>query len=209
MFQIKDPHKIERSSFETILSEIGEHSFTPEQLKIAVRVIHASADFDYKDNLKFHPKAIESGVTALQKGTTILTDVHMVEAGISSAYLARLGSTKICDITHPAVAKKAKALGTTRSVIAMRRNVDLLDGGIVAIGNAPTALYEVIRLVKEEHIHPALIVGVPVGFINTVEAKDALLELDTPYITCLGRKGGSSIAAAALNALMRLAVEEN
>lgn len=208
MVRIKNPHKIEQNSFEVIRSEIGEHSFTEDELTIAVRVIHATADFDYKDILKFHPLAIQSGIEALRRGATILTDVHMVEAGISQNYLEKFGAQKVCDIRHPAVYKAAKAANETRSTMAMRRNGDLLDGGIAAIGNAPTALFEVIRMVKEEGLKPALIVGVPVGFINTVEAKEALMTLDIPYITSVGRKGGSSVAVATINALMRLALKD-
>ncbi len=207
MKTVYQPHEIERRSFETIRAEIGAHDFTPDQLSVAVRVIHATADFDYVANLKFHPQAVQSGVAALRSGACILTDVNMVHAGISQTYLDKFGAMKICDIQHPAVIKAARAAAETRATVAMRRNADLLDGGIVAIGNAPTALYEVIRLVEEEGINPALIVGVPVGFINTVESKEALLALDLPYITCLGRKGGSSVAAAIMNALLRLAAE--
>jgi precorrin-8X/cobalt-precorrin-8 methylmutase len=206
MITIKNPHEIEQGSFDTIRSEIGEHSFTDDQLTVAVRVIHATADFDFRDILKFHPLAIESGIAALRRGAAILTDVHMVEAGISQAHLDKVGVQKVCDIRHPAVRKEAKAAGETRSTIAMRRNADLLDGGIAAIGNAPTALFEIIRLVQEEGIQPELIVGVPVGFINTVESKEALMDLNIPYITSVGRKGGSSVAVAALNALVRLAL---
>ena len=202
---IKNPHEIEKQSFRVILSEIGEHAFSQEELAIVVRVVHATADFDYKDILKFHPRAIRCGTEALQRGTTILTDVHMVEAGISQAYLDKFGSHKVCDIRSPAVCKAAAAANETRATMAMRLNAGFLEGGIAAIGNAPTALYEVVRLVKEEGLRPALIVGVPVGFVNTVEAKEALMALDVPYITSAGRKGGSSVAAAIINALMRLA----
>ncbi len=207
MFDVKEPHEIERLSFEVIRSEIGEHGFSPEQLTVAVRVIHATADFDFVHNLKFHSLAVKSGMQALRGGCCILTDVQMVNVGISQSYLDKFGATKVCDIRHPAVIKTASAAHETRSTMSMRRNTDLLDGGIAAIGNAPTALFEVIRLVKEQNIKPALIVGVPVGFINTAESKEALLSLDTPYITSIGRKGGSSVAVAIINALLRLAAE--
>lgn len=208
MTEIKEPLRIEEESFKIIRSEIGEHNFSEEQLIIAIRVIHATADFDFRDILRFHPMAVESGVNALRRGALVLTDVHMVEAGISQRYLDILGSKKVCDISHPDVKLAAEKANETRSAMAMRRNVDLLDGGIVAIGNAPTALMEVIRLVQDEEIDPALIIGVPVGFVNTVESKQALCELDVPFITCPGRKGGSSVAVAAVNALMRLAVRD-
>ena len=207
MNSIQKPHKIEVESFRTIRKEIGEHDFSEQELTVAVRVIHATADFEFRDILKFHPQAIEAGVTALRSGCPIITDVHMVEAGIGENYLRKLGATKTCDIRHAAVYRAAQKNGTTRSTMAMRRNADLIDGGIVAIGNAPTALLEVIRLVKEEGISPALVVGVPVGFVNTVESKKALIELDIPYITSVGRKGGSTVAVAIVNAMMRLVVE--
>ena len=206
--KIKDPHEIEKSSFNTILSELGEHKFTKDELSILVRVIHATADFDFKNNLRFHPVAIQSGVEVLRRSGLILTDVHMVETGISQYHLTKLGGQKVCDVSHPAVRKAAQLENETRSTMAMRRNKEIIDGGIVAIGNAPTALLEVIRLVQDEGIRPALIIGVPVGFVNTVESKQTLLGLEVPYITCVGRKGGSPVAAAIVNALMRLAVRD-
>jgi precorrin-8X/cobalt-precorrin-8 methylmutase len=207
MYEVNQPQEIERLSFELIRSEIGEHHFTPEQLTIAVRVIHATADFDFVNNLSFHPQAVHSGIQALREGGCIVTDVKMVYAGISQKFLDKTGASKVCDIQHPAVIRTAKAAQETRAIMSMRRNADLLEGGIAAIGNAPTALFEVIRLVKEQKIKPALIVGVPVGFINTVESKEALRSIDTPYITSLGRKGGSSVAVAIINALLHLAAE--
>ncbi len=209
MEKIRKPQEIERSSFEMIRAEMGKHAFNEEELVIAVRVIHATADFDYKDLLKFHPRAISSGIEALRRGVTILTDVQMVEAGISQTRLDCLGSQKICEIRHLEVLKAAREVNETRATMAMRQNAHLLEGGIAAIGNAPTALLEVVRMVEEEGLAPALIVGVPVGFINTVEAKEALMRLDVPYITSTGRKGGSSVAVAIVNALMGLALKDS
>ena len=207
MTTIKNPFKIESESFRVIRAEIGDHNFSDDELTVVVRVIHATADFEFRDILKFHPRANEAAISALRAGCPIVTDVLMVKVGISQNHLSQLGGTKTCDIRHAAVYREAEHAGETRSTMAMRRNVGLINGGIVAIGNAPTALYEVIRLVKEEHITPALIVGVPVGFVNTIEAKEALLDLDVPYITSLGRKGGSTVAVAIINALMRLALK--
>ena len=209
MAEISEPNRIEKNSFKIIRSELGEHHFTEEQLSILIRVIHTTADFDFKEILKFHPRAICSGIEALHKGASILTDVHMVEAGISNVFLEKLGVSKTCEIDHPFVMEDAKKLGLTRSLVSMRRNSKKIHNGIVVIGNAPTALLEVVRLVREECIRPALVVGVPVGFVNTAESKMALMALDIPYITCVGRKGGSPVAAAIINALMRLAVNEN
>ncbi len=197
-------HPIEKESFRIIRAELGKHTLSPDELKVAVRVIHASADFDLLHLLRFSPDAVTAGIRALQRGCTIITDVRMVEVGISQMLLDKLGGRKICDIGNPVVAEMARAAGTTRSTMAMRHNADKIHGGIVAIGNAPTALLEVIRLVREEAIRPALVVGVPVGFVNAAESKAELQTLDVPYITVTGRKGGSTVAAAIMNALLRL-----
>lgn len=206
-----NPYEIERSSFEIIRYEMAPHDFSDAELAVVVRAIHATGDFDYQHNMRFHPRAVEVGIAALRAETAvILTDVRMVEVGIGFDLLTRLNGRKFCDIAHPAVRRAAQVAEATRAAVAMRRNADVIHGGIVAIGNAPTALLEVIRLVQEESIRPALVVGVPVGFVNAVESKDALIAagdaLDVPYITAVGRKGGSPVAAAVVNALMRLAL---
>jgi precorrin-8X/cobalt-precorrin-8 methylmutase len=198
------PHQIEQESFRIIQSEMEAHQFPEAELAVVVRVIHATADFDFQQIMRFHPRAIEAGLAALRRGCPVITDVQMVAVGISDMLLTELGGYKICDIRQPDVVEEAGVLGLTRSTVAMRRNAGNIDGGIVAIGNAPTALLEVIRLVQEEEIRPALIVGMPVGFVNAVESKEALLDLDVPYITAVGRKGGSPVAAATMNALLRL-----
>jgi precorrin-8X/cobalt-precorrin-8 methylmutase len=203
-----NPHPIERESFEIIRSELGDHQLTEQQLTVAVRVIHATADFDFLDILRFSPDAIEAGIDALRRGAPVLTDVHMTEAGISDNMLSKLGGSKLCAIRTPAVREAAEKNGTTRSTMAMRLHAETINGGIVAIGNAPTALLEVCRLVREENIRPALVVGMPVGFVSAVESKDELTTLDVPYITAVGRKGGSPVAASTMNALLRLAVAE-
>jgi precorrin-8X/cobalt-precorrin-8 methylmutase len=203
-----NPHEIERTSFEIIraeLAEMGKLNFSDDELTVAVRVIHATADFDFRNILRFHPQAIAAGLAALRRCCTVVTDVHMTEVGIGGDLLTKLGGRKICSIRSPEVRQQAALLGATRSLMAMRLNAANIDGGIVAIGNAPTALLEVIRLVKEEGLRPALVVGVPVGFVSAVESKDELLTLDVPYITAIGRKGGSPVAAAIMNALLRLA----
>lgn len=197
-------HPIEKESFRIIRAELGEHNLPPAELTIAVRVIHASADFDFLHLLRFSPGAVGAGIRALKRGCPIITDVRMVEVGISQTLLDKLGGQKICDIANPLVADMARAAGTTRSTMAMRHHADEIHGGIVAIGNAPTALLEVIRLVREEGVRPALVVGVPVGFVNAAESKAALQTLAVPYITVTGRKGGSTVAAAIMNALLRL-----
>lgn len=206
------PHEIERESFRIIQAELGPHTFSEAELAIVVRTIHATGDFDFARILHFHPQAIASGMAALRRGVTVITDVAMVQVGIAADLLARLGGRTICDIRTPEVYALAQAEGMTRSAAAMRRNAAHIHGGIVAIGNAPTALLEVLRLVREEGIQPALIVGVPVGFINAAESKAKLTQLadgqtggNVPYITTLGRKGGSTVAVAIINALLRLA----
>lgn len=199
------PHEIERESFRIIRSELDDHSFFDEELDVVVRIIHATADFEFQKIIRFHPRAIQSGLEALRRGCTVVTDVRMVQVGISDLLLGEFGGQTVCDIRHPAVYKKAQAEGLTRSTVAMRHNAELINGGIAAIGNAPTALLEVIRLVREEGIRPALVVGMPVGFVKAAESKEELLALDVPYITAVGRKGGSPVAAATINALLRLA----
>ena len=202
------PHEIEQESFRIIRSELGTHPFGPEELAIVVRVIHATGDFELCDLLRFHPQAIAAGIESLRRGCTIVTDVRMVEAGISPDLLARLHGRTVCDIRHPDVLQAAQASGLTRSTLAIRRNAPFMHAGIVAIGNAPTALLEVIRLIREEGVDPALVVGVPVGFVNAAESKELLCTQDIPYITTVGRKGGSTVAVAIVNALLRLAMQE-
>jgi precorrin-8X/cobalt-precorrin-8 methylmutase len=204
---VKPGQAIENESFRIIREEMGPHSFSAAEEAVAVRVIHATADFDFVDTLRFSPGAVAAGVDALRGGCAIVTDVHMIEAGVSARLLGRVGGAIHCAIDAPAVYARAEQESTTRAVAAMRELAPHIDGGIVAIGNAPTALYEVIRLMDEEAIRPALIVGVPVGFVSAVESKDALAGLDVPHITALGRKGGSTVAVAAINAMLRLALE--
>ena len=201
------PEEIEAESFRLIRQELGPHTFSPDELAVVMRVIHATADPECAQNLRFHPRAITSGLQALRSGCAILADVRMVEAGISRRYLAAVSCQIQCAIDDPEVARIARRSGETRSTIAMRHLREHMDGNILAIGNAPTALLEVVRLCRDEGVRPALTIGVPVGYVSAAESKAALAELDVPYITLLGRKGGSVVAVAALNALLRLAVD--
>ena len=171
---------------------------------MARRVIHASADFEFAKNLRFHPDAISSGVSALKNGGSIVADVEMIQSGISKAGLKRFGGEVSCYISDEDVMAEAKGLGITRAICSMRKAVKT-GAKIYAIGNAPTALFELIRLVREGVVQPALIVGVPVGFVSAVESKEALLGLQVPFITAIGRKGGTPVAVAIINALIRLA----
>ena len=173
--------------------------------KVYSRLIHASGDVGYAPITRIHPEAIDSAIEALKAGAHIYTDVEMVRTGINKKKLASFGGEVHCLVADPDVAVRAKELGITRSMVAMRQFGKDLHGSIIAIGNAPTALFEVLRLVREEGIRPACIVGIPVGFVGAAESKAELAENGIiPYITVEGTKGGSPIAAAAINALMYL-----
>ena len=198
---------IEKRSFDIIESEIGGHSYDEYQWVIVRRVIHATADFDFAKSGKilFHKSAIESAFNALQRRCTIVTDVDMVNAAISKKSIIDLGLKAVCYISDSMVAEQAHRLGKTRSETAMRLAAKDMDGGIVAIGNAPTALYEVISMVREGITKPALIVGIPVGFVSAAESKEELAKMhNLPFITNVGRKGGSSAVSSIINAIMLL-----
>jgi precorrin-8X/cobalt-precorrin-8 methylmutase len=170
-------------------------------------VIHATADFEFAGKAKiiFHKKAIESALNALRNRCSIVTDVDMVLAAISKKSITDLGLKAVCYISDPTVAKEARRLGKTRSETAMRRAAKDMDGGIIAVGNAPTALYEVISMVREGAVKPALVVGMPVGFVSAAESKEELAKMsDLPFITNIGRKGGSSPVSSIINAIMLL-----
>jgi precorrin-8X/cobalt-precorrin-8 methylmutase len=201
------PQEIEERSFEMIPEELGPHDFTEEQYPVVQRVIHASADFELGRSLRFHPDAVRAGVEAIRSGRVVVADVQMVQVGISKPRLAQFGGEVKVYISDSDVMEEAKRLNTTRAIISMRKAAREADGAIYAIGNAPTALLELIRMVKEGEARPSLIVGVPVGFVSAAESKDELLKLDIPYITNIGRKGGSPVAVAAVNALSLLAVK--
>lgn len=207
---IVDPQAIEAESFRIIACELGPHPFTPEQFKLVQRAIHATADFDFAKNLVFHPDAIRSGVTALKLGCDVVVDVQMIESGISKPILQKLGKGCIvCAISDEDVIRDARAAGVTRAIMAMRKCVRASPGAVYAIGNAPTALLELLRLVIEEKAPaPALVVGVPVGFVSAAESKEALLSGPFPFIAARGRKGGSTVAVAMVNALLRLADDQ-
>jgi precorrin-8X/cobalt-precorrin-8 methylmutase len=200
------PQEIEERSFEMITEELGAHDFTEEQYPVVQRVIHASADFELGRSLRFHPDAVRAGVEAIRSGRIVVADVQMVQVGISKPRLAQFGGEVKVYISDSDVMEEAKRLNTTRAIISMRKAAREADGAIYAIGNAPTALLELIRMVKEGEAKPSLIVGVPVGFVSAAESKDELLKLDIPFITNIGRKGGSPVAVAAVNALSLLAV---
>lgn len=199
------PQQIEAKSFQIIDEEIGEHAFTNEQYPIVQRVIHASADFALGKSLLFHPNAVEAGIQAIRSGKKVVADVQMVQVGVNKARLEKFGGSVHVYISDPDVIEEAKRLNTTRAIVAMRKAVKEAEGGIFAIGNAPTALLELIRLIKEGEARPGLVIGLPVGFVSAAESKEELAKLDVPFITNVGRKGGSTVTVAALNALSILA----
>lgn len=198
--------RIEDESFSIIDKEIGEHSFPAGEWEVVRRVIHATADFEFKELMTFHPRAVESGISALVQGCPIIVDVKMITAGLNEDRLNAYGCKVHSFISDPDVIEEAKARNSTRAIVAMQKakRLNLLDGSIIAIGNAPTALIETARMVKEENIKPALIVGVPVGFVSAAESKEVILPLDVPYMISRGRKGGSPIAVAIIHALLLL-----
>lgn len=202
------PQEIEEKSFEMITEELGEHTFTQEQYPVVQRVIHASADFELGRSLVFHPRAIEAGIAAIRAGKLVVADVQMVQVGISKPRIEQFGGDVKVYISDKDVMEEAKRLNTTRAIISIRKAIKEADGAIYAIGNAPTALLELIRLVKEGIAKPGLIVGVPVGFVSAAESKDELAKLDIPFITNIGRKGGSPVAVAAVNALSIMAARK-
>ena len=198
------PLEIEAESFRIIESEIGSVDFSPEQFAVVRRCIHATGDFSFADNMRFYPGAIEAGLAAIRAGKNVLVDVNMAAAGISKGLLEQFGGKVVCRISDPETAARAKAGNMTRSEAAIERALE--DNiGIVAIGNAPTALLKTMVLAEEGTFMPDLIIGVPVGFVNAAESKEILASKHYPFISALGRKGGTPVAVAAVNALLRLA----
>jgi len=197
---------IEKKSFEIIDSEAGSHGYNEKEWAIVRRVIHATADFDFagKGMILFHRNAIESVFNAIRNQCTVVTDVDMVLAAINKKSLADLGLKTVCYISDSRVAEESRGSGRTRSETAMRHAAKDMDGGIVVIGNAPTALYEVISMIREGVTTPALVVGIPVGFVSAPESKEELAKMDVPFITNVGRKGGSPAASSIINAILLL-----
>ena len=203
---------IEHDSFSIIDAEAGPHNYTAEQWPLVRRMIHANADFDFNGLTAFHPDAMRAGLaTVLKLDTPVVADVEMICVGLSAPRLAHFGMTTHHYISDPDVIELAHDLGTTRAVQSMRKahRLGRLEGAIIGIGNAPTALLEVIRLVREEGVKPALIVGMPVGFVSAAESKVLLTTVENvPWITIKGRKGGSTLVVAAIHALLGLAEAE-
>jgi len=203
---ILQPRAIEDRSFQIIAEELGDHHYTDQQFPVVQRVIHATADFEIGRGMIFHPDAVRAGIHAIQGGKGVVADVQMVQSGISKPRLEKWGNQIHCFISDQDVMEQAKAAGVTRAIMSMRKAVRQAEGAVFAIGNAPTALFELIRLVREEGVRPGLIVGVPVGFVSAAESKALLAGLEeVPFITNRGRKGGSPVAVAIVNALSILA----
>ena len=201
------PADIEARSFEIITSELGDRMLDPENELVVKRVIHTSADFDYADNLVFSEHATTIGVEALRGGCSVVTDTKMAASGINKRVLAKFGGQVHNFISDADVAAEAKERGLTRSAVCMERAAALGEPLVYAVGNAPTALVRLYEMLQagEMACLPALIVGVPVGFVNVVESKELICDLDVPHIVARGRKGGSNVAAAIVNALLYLA----
>ncbi len=198
-----NPVAIEERSMEIIAPNLAGLNLTDDEKKIYSRIIHASGDVEYAPIIKIHPQAVSAAKAALLRGANIFTDVEMVRRGISIRTFTKFGGEIFCKVSDVDVREFAKREGITRSMAAMRIFGKRLDGEIVAVGNAPTALFEVLRLAREENIRPAVIIGVPVGFVGAAESKAQLAAQDAiPYITVEGTKGGSSIAVAAVNAIL-------
>ena len=195
------PEEIEKKSFEIIEAELNR-KLDKEQEPVIKRVIHTTADFSYAENLCFSGQAIKRAKEALKNGACIVTDTNMGKAGINKKALARYGGEVYCFMADEDVAAEAKKRNTTRAAVSMEKAAKLHKKCIYAIGNAPTALIRLYELIQEESVQPELVIGVPVGFVNVVEAKELILKTEVPYIVARGRKGGSNVAAAICNALL-------
>ncbi|MGQ0606802.1 MAG: precorrin-8X methylmutase [Candidatus Nitrosotenuis sp.] len=208
--QTRKGQSIEDESMEIIEREIGPHSYRGHEWKIVQRIIHSTADFDFagKNGLIFHRDAISAGLGALKSGKNIIVDVNGIVGLLNKQNLQDFKNNVICDISNPDVVKEATKLNKTRAQTAMRIRASEMNGAVVVIGNAPTALLEVIQMIKESVTKPSLVIGIPVGFVCASESKDDLQTVNIPYITNKGRKGGSSCAAAIINALFKI-IREN
>lgn len=196
------PMDIEKRSFEIITQLLGDRRLDPENELVIKRAIHTTADFDYVENLVFSPHAVKKGIEALKGGCDIVTDTQMAKSGINKTILGKLGGEVHCFMSDQDVAREAGERGVTRAMVSMERAAKLEKPCIFAIGNAPTALISLRELIEAGKLQPALIIGVPVGFVNVVESKELILELDVPHIVARGRKGGSNLAAAICNAML-------
>ena len=201
----------EDESMQIIENEIGTHSYDQQEWPIVRRIIHSTADFDFaRDNkIIFHENAVQSGLDALKNGCSIIVDVNGIVGLMNKQNPKDFGNNVICNISEPSLMDAAKKEGKTRAQMSMRIAKEDMNGGIVVIGNAPTALLEVMEMVREGITKPALVIGIPVGFVSAVESKEELAKMDMPFITNQGRKGGSPCASAIVNALYKLLRQGN
>ena len=204
--QTRKGQSIEDESMEIIEHEVGSHPYNDMEWPMVRRVIHATADFDFagKNKIIFHKDAITSGISALKNGCSIITDVNGVIGGLNKQNPKDFGNNIICNISDSSLAERAKQENKTRAQMSMRVAAFEMNGGIVVVGNAPTALLEVIKMIREGITKPALVIGIPVGFVSAAESKEELQTINVPFITNTGRKGGSSCAASIVNALFKL-----
>ena len=209
--QTRKGQSIEDESMQIIENEIGSHSYNEEEWPIVRRVIHSTADFDFaRDNkIIFHKDAIKNGLEALKNGSSIVVDVNGIIGLLNKQNPKDFGNNVICNISELSVMEAAKEAGKTRAQMSMRIAKEDMSGGIVVVGNAPTALLEVMEMIREGITKPALVIGIPVGFVSAVESKDELAKMDIPFITNQGRKGGSPCASAIVNALYKLLRQGN
>ena len=209
--QTRKGQSIEDESMRIIENEIGDHPYNEQEWPIVRRVIHSTADFDFaRDNkIIFQKDAIKNGLDALKDGCSIVVDVNGIIGLLNKQNPKDFGNDVICNISEPSIMDAAKEAGKTRAQMSMRIAKEEINGGIVVVGNAPTALLEVMEMIREGYTKPALVVGIPVGFVSAVESKDELAKMNIPFITNHGRKGGSSSAAAIVNALYKLLRQEN
>lgn len=205
MLESISPEEIEKRSFEIIQSELRK-PLDPETAPVIKRVIHTTADFDYANTLYFSPGVIPAALDVLKSGAHIVTDTNMAKTGINHAALQRLGIDALCFMADGDVATAAQKNGTTRAVASMNKAAELQGTLIFAIGNAPTALIRLYELIDEGRISPALVIGAPVGFVNVVQSKELIMQTNMPCIVAQGRKGGSNVAAAIVNALLYMLV---
>lgn len=203
------PETIEAESLALIRHEIGAHGFAPDEFEIVARMVQAAADLEFARTAEFRQDAVQAGLRALRQGRPLVVDVQMVASGLRQDLLAGLGVAVRCAIRDEAVRRRAAESGTTRAALAIEQVTTESPDALVVIGNAPTALIRVVELIREGRIRPPLVIGMPVGFVLAVEAKELLRDANVPAILCRGRKGGSAVAVAAVNQLLKLAVGEN
>ena len=202
------PHEIEAKSFAIIDAEAGPHNFAPDEWKIVRRMIHTTADFEYMQMVRISNNAVAVGIKAIRNGCTVITDTNMAKTGIRKDLLAGFGSRCECLMADPRVAEQATERGVTRARVAVEKAAQIMENGIYVVGNAPTALLHLLDMINNKAANPALVVGLPVGFVNAAESKAALVETKIPYISNVGRKGGSNVAASVINALVLIAKDK-